>query len=95
MQDDAHIFCLPSQLTAEIKGTLDLVQRTMAAFGFTQLEVRVVLYLPGWASLQVWRLFVAAAAYRPTTWLAFRQLDKRNKRKHWHNLQAGREVAQL
>lgn len=39
VQDDAHIFCLPSQLTAEIRGTLDLVQKTMAAFGFTQLEV--------------------------------------------------------
>ena len=38
-QDDAHIFCLPSQLTAEIRGALELVQKTMAAFGFTQLEV--------------------------------------------------------
>ena len=39
-QDDAHIFCLPSQLTAEIRGALELVQKTMGAFGFTQLEVR-------------------------------------------------------
>ena len=38
-QDDAHIFCLPSQLTAEIKSTLELVQKTMGAFGFTKLEV--------------------------------------------------------
>ena len=41
-QDDAHIFCLPSQLTDEIRSTLDLVQKTMAAFNFTQLEVRAV-----------------------------------------------------
>ena len=39
-QDDAHIFCLPSQLTAEIRGALELVQKTMGAFGFTQLEAR-------------------------------------------------------
>ncbi len=42
-QDDAHIFCLPSQITDEIKGVLDLTEEMLSTFGFTQYEVR-----PGW-----------------------------------------------
>ena len=41
-QDDGHIFCLPHQLADEIRGTLDLVESVMGAFGFAQLEVCVV-----------------------------------------------------
>jgi threonyl-tRNA synthetase len=33
-QDDAHIFCLPEQLTAEIIGVIDFVRDIMAIFGF-------------------------------------------------------------
>lgn len=33
-QDDAHIFCLPEQLEAEIKGVIDFVFETMRVFGF-------------------------------------------------------------
>ncbi len=33
-QDDAHIFCLPEQLTAEITGVIDFVRDIMAIFGF-------------------------------------------------------------
>ncbi|MFA5116142.1 MAG: threonine--tRNA ligase, partial [Candidatus Omnitrophota bacterium] len=33
-QDDAHIFCLPEQLKAEIKGIIDFVFDTMKVFGF-------------------------------------------------------------
>ena len=33
-QDDAHIFCLPEQLTDEIVGVLDFVRDVMAVFGF-------------------------------------------------------------
>ncbi len=33
-QDDAHIFCLPEQLEAEIKGVIDFVFETMKVFGF-------------------------------------------------------------
>ncbi|QGP90886.1 Threonine--tRNA ligase 2 [Neomoorella glycerini] len=33
-QDDAHIFMLPSQITAEIQGVIDLVDRFYRLFGF-------------------------------------------------------------
>jgi len=33
-QDDAHIFCLPGQIEAEIVGTIDLIFETYRAFGF-------------------------------------------------------------
>ncbi len=33
-QDDAHIFCRPDQLEAEIKGVIDLADYMMKAFGF-------------------------------------------------------------
>jgi threonyl-tRNA synthetase len=38
-QDDAHIFCLPAQLEGEIGGVLDLVERVLGTFGFTQYDV--------------------------------------------------------
>jgi len=38
-QDDAHIFCLPSQLTDEITGVLDLVETVLSKFGFSDYEV--------------------------------------------------------
>lgn len=40
MQDDAHIFCLPDQITNEIIGVLDMVEQMMGSFGFHRLEVR-------------------------------------------------------
>lgn len=39
MQDDGHIFCLPSQAAGEIQGVLDLVEEIMSAFGFNEYEV--------------------------------------------------------
>ena len=33
-QDDAHIFCLPEQITDEIKGVIDLVDSVYKMFGF-------------------------------------------------------------
>jgi hypothetical protein len=33
-QDDAHIFCLPSQIASEIRGVLDLVEEIMSTYGF-------------------------------------------------------------
>lgn len=33
-QDDSHIFCTPAQLADEIAGVLELVDRTLATFGF-------------------------------------------------------------
>jgi len=38
-QDDAHIFCLPSQLEDEIVGVLDLTQTILNKFGFEKFEV--------------------------------------------------------
>ncbi|MBN1913227.1 MAG: threonine--tRNA ligase [Candidatus Omnitrophica bacterium] len=40
-QDDAHIFCLPQQLKAEIKGIIDFVFDTMKVFGFNDLGIEL------------------------------------------------------
>jgi len=40
-QDDAHIFCLPSQVTDEIKNVLDLVEDLLSAYGFVEYEVNL------------------------------------------------------
>lgn len=39
-QDDGHIFCLPGQISGEIRGVLDLVEEVLGGFGFSDLEVR-------------------------------------------------------
>ena len=38
-QDDAHIFCLPSQLEDEIVGVLDLTEKILNKFGFLKFDV--------------------------------------------------------
>jgi threonyl-tRNA synthetase len=40
-QDDAHIFCLPEQLSAEIKGVIDFVFDTMKVFGFDNVGIEL------------------------------------------------------
>jgi threonyl-tRNA synthetase len=40
-QDDAHIFCLPEQLSQEIKGIIDFVFDTMKVFGFDSLGIEL------------------------------------------------------
>jgi len=40
-QDDAHIFCLPEQLRAEIKGVIDFVFDTMKVFGFKDVAIEL------------------------------------------------------
>jgi threonyl-tRNA synthetase len=40
-QDDAHIFCLPQQLEAEIKGVIDFVFETMKVFGFDSVGIEL------------------------------------------------------
>lgn len=40
-QDDAHIFCLPSQIEGEILGVLDLTERLLSQFGFEDFEVNL------------------------------------------------------
>ena len=38
-QDDAHIFCLPSQLQEEIVGVLNLTENILNTFGFSKFEI--------------------------------------------------------
>lgn len=40
-QDDAHIFCLPEQIAAEILGVLHLTEKILSDFGFTNYEVNL------------------------------------------------------
>jgi threonyl-tRNA synthetase len=40
-QDDAHIFCLPQQLRAEIKGSIDFVFEVMRTFGFSEVGIEL------------------------------------------------------
>ncbi|MFA7652352.1 MAG: threonine--tRNA ligase [Candidatus Omnitrophota bacterium] len=40
-QDDAHIFCLPEQLKAEIKAVMDFVFDTMKVFGFNAVSIEL------------------------------------------------------
>jgi len=40
-QDDAHIFCLPSQLRDEIKATVEFVFMTMKVFGFDNMGIEL------------------------------------------------------
>lgn len=39
LQDDGHIFCLPSQIESEILGVLDLTEKLLSQFGFQDFEV--------------------------------------------------------
>eukprot|EP01018_Ginkgo_biloba_P026179 Gb_06729 [translate_table: standard] len=40
-QDDAHIFCLPSQIKDEIRAVLDLTEEILSQFGFKKYEVNL------------------------------------------------------
>ncbi|QDZ17666.1 threonyl-tRNA synthetase [Chloropicon primus] len=40
-QDDAHIFCLPSQVTDEIQNVLNLVEDVLSAYEFTEYEINL------------------------------------------------------
>jgi threonyl-tRNA synthetase len=40
-QDDAHIFCLPDQLEAEIGRVIDFMFYILGAFGFTEYEIEL------------------------------------------------------
>jgi len=40
-QDDAHIFCMPEQIGAEIKKVIEMVLKTYTFFGFTDVEVNL------------------------------------------------------
>lgn len=54
-QDDAHIFCLPSQVENEIKGVIDFVMDTMKVFGFTDYKIDLSTRPPKFiGSLEMW-----------------------------------------
>lgn len=40
-QDDAHIFCLPGQIAEEILGVLNLTEKILSDFGFTDYEINL------------------------------------------------------
>ncbi|MFA7496678.1 MAG: threonine--tRNA ligase [Acidithiobacillus sp.] len=40
-QDDAHVFCRPDQIEAEIGGVLALVQKILGTFGFDHYEINL------------------------------------------------------
>ncbi|MEO1792931.1 MAG: threonine--tRNA ligase, partial [Cyanobacteria bacterium J06629_19] len=40
-QDDAHIFCLPEQVSGEILGVLNLTEKILSDFGFNDYEVNL------------------------------------------------------
>lgn len=40
-QDDAHIFCLPEQIADEILGVLNLTEKILSDFGFTDYEINL------------------------------------------------------
>jgi threonyl-tRNA synthetase len=40
-QDDAHVFCLPEQLSQEIKAIIDFVSDTMKVFGFDKVGIEL------------------------------------------------------
>jgi len=40
-QDDAHIFCAPEQMQAEIQSFLDLLQECYAAFKFAKVDIKL------------------------------------------------------
>lgn len=40
-QDDAHIFCLPEQISSEIRKVLDLTEELLTTFGFKDYEINL------------------------------------------------------
>jgi threonyl-tRNA synthetase len=45
-QDDAHIFCTPDQVAAEVTGCLDLVKKILSTLGMNEYRVRLSLRDP-------------------------------------------------
>jgi threonyl-tRNA synthetase len=46
-QDDAHIFCMPSQIEAEVEACMDFAYAVMKNFGFDKFEVELSDWDPG------------------------------------------------
>ncbi|NJM58316.1 MAG: threonine--tRNA ligase, partial [Synechococcales cyanobacterium RU_4_20] len=70
-QDDAHIFCLPDQVTDEILSVLNLTEQTLSDFGFADYEVNLSTRPPKSVGTdEIWQLATDALV---------QALD----RKHW------------
>jgi len=46
-QDDAHIFCMPSQIESEIAACIDFAEATLKTFGFNEFKVELSTWDPG------------------------------------------------
>jgi len=45
-QDDAHIFCTPSQIESEIEGCLDFAEAVLKTFGFEEFKIELSTWDP-------------------------------------------------
>jgi threonyl-tRNA synthetase len=45
-QDDAHIFCMPSQIESEIAACIDFAEAVLHTFGFTEFKVELSTWDP-------------------------------------------------
>ena len=45
-QDDAHIFCTPTQVVAEVEGCLDFAEAVLHTFGFSEYRVELSTWNP-------------------------------------------------
>jgi threonyl-tRNA synthetase len=64
-QDDAHIFCMPSQIEDEVVGCIDFAQAVLQTFGFSDFKVELSTWDPknraSWAgSDENWALATSA-----------------------------------
>jgi threonyl-tRNA synthetase len=60
-QDDAHIFCLPTQIASEILGVLNLTEQILSDFGFKDYEINLSTRPEkSVGNDQVWELATAA-----------------------------------
>jgi len=46
-QDDAHIFCMPSQIEDEVVGCIDFAEAVLKTFGFKEFKVELSTWDPG------------------------------------------------
>ncbi len=62
-QDDAHIYCLPSQVEDEVVGVIDLVRRMYKTFGFERVHVELSTRpAKSIGSDEMWRIAESALA---------------------------------
>ncbi len=45
-QDDAHIFCMPSQIESEVAGCIDFAEAVLKTFGFSEFKVELSTWDP-------------------------------------------------